>query len=108
MAGDLYFAGRRDDIYKSRSYRVSAAEVALAAEDINGVAEACCLPPRDEVDEAVLFVVASLTERQIRRELTMRLESFKMPGRIVLADRLPRTRNGKVDRTALKAGHDAR
>jgi acyl-coenzyme A synthetase/AMP-(fatty) acid ligase len=106
--GYLYFAGRRDDIYKSRSYRVSAAEVALAAEDISGVAEACCLPPRDEGDEAVLFVVAGLTEQQIRRELTTRLESFRMPGRIVLADRLPRTRNGKIDRTALKAGHDAR
>jgi acyl-CoA synthetase (AMP-forming)/AMP-acid ligase II len=105
--GYLYFTGRLDDLYKSHGYRVSAAEVALTAEDIPGVTESHCLPPVSDGDEAVLLAVTSLSAWQLRKELMARLEPHQIPGTIIPVDRLPRTGNGKVDRAALRNAYQA-
>ncbi|HXV93765.1 MAG TPA: AMP-binding protein [Pseudonocardia sp.] len=100
--GYLYFEGRDDDIYKANGFRVSATEVAIAAEEIPGVDEAFCAPARGE-EPALLAVVADVDAHRVREELQKLLEWFKVPDDIVVVDRLPLNRNGKVDAVAVRA-----
>jgi acyl-coenzyme A synthetase/AMP-(fatty) acid ligase len=100
--GYLYFQGRDDDIYKSNGFRVSATEVAMAAEEVPGVQEAFCVPAREH-DPAALAVVTDLSAMEVRAELQRHLEWFKVPDLIVPVERLPLNRNGKVDAASVRA-----
>ncbi|WP_262062092.1 class I adenylate-forming enzyme family protein [Streptomyces sp. STR69] len=100
--GYVYVSGRDDDVYKANGFRVSAAEIALAAEDIPGVEKAHCLPGRED-RPARLAVVTGRPAEEIRRELTDRIEWFKVPDHIRALAALPLRRNGKTDTAALEA-----
>ncbi len=106
--GYLYFAGRVDDIYKQRGFRVSAAEVVAAALDIPSVAQAAVLLPTDTRD-SVLAVSGpadsanALDGNEVLRELRTRIEPQKCPPTCVVLACLPVTSNGKVDHRALAA-----
>jgi acyl-CoA synthetase (AMP-forming)/AMP-acid ligase II len=101
--GYLYFVGRRDDIYKERGFRVSATEVEAAARRVDGVFGAAVLTPRDG-ELAVLVVAGAVTPERVLAAMRAEIEEFKIPRRCVVLDELPLTRNGKVDRAALRAG----
>ena len=49
------------------------------------------------------LVVADATPRAVREGLQKLLEWFKVPDDIVVVDRLPLNRNGKVDAVAVRA-----
>jgi acyl-CoA synthetase (AMP-forming)/AMP-acid ligase II len=99
--GYLYFAGRRDDIYKERGFRVSGTEVEAAARAVAGVDEAVLLPPAPGREHAVLFVHGTLTPTEVLAGMRSRIEEFKIPNRCVVLDRMPLTAHGKPDRVAL-------
>ncbi|MFM9556141.1 AMP-binding protein [Streptomyces caniscabiei] len=98
--GYLYFAGRRDDLYKERGFRLSATEVEAAASRVEGVVSAAVLPP-DGQRSAVLAVVTDLPAEEVRERMRDLIEPFKIPRRCVRLDALPVNGNGKVDRKAL-------
>ncbi|WP_405961093.1 acyl--CoA ligase [Streptomyces sp. NBC_00024] len=100
--GYLYFAGRRDDLYKERGFRLSATEVEAAASRVEGVVSAAVLPP-DGQRSAVLAVVGDLSAEQVRERMRDLIEPFKIPRRCVRLDALPVNGNGKVDRKRLAA-----
>jgi len=106
--GCLYFIGRSDDIIKSRGEKVAPAEVEAVLCSIPGVHEAAVIGvPDDVLGQAIrAFVVPSagttLDERQLRRELTGRLENFMVPRDIIMCESLPKSPNGKIDRKALQ------
>jgi acyl-CoA synthetase (AMP-forming)/AMP-acid ligase II len=102
--GYLYVEGRRDDIYKQRGHRVGAGEVEAAAKRIAGVRLAAVVPPRTDTpaDPAVLVVTGELTAEQVRTGLGDELEDYKIPRRIVVADTLPLTGTGKIDKVAVR------
>lgn len=105
--GCLYFLSRTDDIIKTRGEKVSPAEVEAALCSIPGVGEAAVIGVPDEVlGQAIrAFVVPvvgeTLNDRQLRHELTRRLENFMVPRDILLRESLPKSPNGKIDRKAL-------
>ncbi|HEV3357717.1 MAG TPA: class I adenylate-forming enzyme family protein [Pseudonocardiaceae bacterium] len=99
--GYLYFVGRRDDLYKERGFRVSAIEVAAAANRIDGIDAAAVLPPGDGREEATLVVVGSLASADVLTALRARIEEYKVPQRCQVVPSMPLTRNGKIDRAAL-------
>ncbi|ONI81624.1 AMP-dependent synthetase [Actinosynnema sp. ALI-1.44] len=101
-AGHLHFVGRLDDIYKERGLRVSATEVEAAARRVAGVESAVVLPPNDG-RPAVLVVVTDHAPQHVLAGMRQEIEEFKIPGRCLVADRLPLTGNGKVDRKAVAA-----
>jgi acyl-CoA synthetase (AMP-forming)/AMP-acid ligase II len=105
--GYVYFVGRLDDIYKERGFRVSATEVEAAARRVPGVDLAAVLPPLDG-QPSVLAVVTGSTADAVLLRLRAEIEEFKIPRQCVVVDRLPLTRNGKVDRAVLRAevSHD--
>ncbi|MER7394144.1 class I adenylate-forming enzyme family protein [Streptomyces sp. NPDC000151] len=98
--GYLYFAGRRDDLYKERGFRLSATEVEAAATRVEGVTSAAVLPPQGK-KSALLAVVADITADEVREHMREQIEPFKIPRRCVRLDALPTNGNGKVDRKKL-------
>jgi len=105
--GYLYFVGRRDDIYKSRGFRVSATEVEAAALRVPGVAAAAVLPPSAHRPEPVLFAVTDLDRPTFHDRLREQLEHYKIPRHCELVDALPLNQNGKTDKKALAVRVDA-
>lgn len=104
--GYLYFSGRRDDIYKSRGFRVSATEIEAAVCRLPEVEAAAVLPPQDGRPHPVLFVTGKLRPAELLDRLRADLEPYKVPDLCVAVDRMPLTANGKIDRAALAASLD--
>ncbi|MEU8390109.1 AMP-binding protein [Micromonospora sp. NPDC048843] len=100
--GHLYFAGRRDDLFKRRGVRASLAEIEAAALDVRGVTAAAALPP-DENRDLTLAVVSEVPPSDVLRGIALRLEAAKVPAACVRLPELPLTTNGKTDRAALVA-----
>ncbi|MFF9887725.1 MULTISPECIES: class I adenylate-forming enzyme family protein [Streptomyces] len=101
--GYLYFAGRRDDIYKERGFRVSGTEVEAAARRVAGVDEAVLLAPAAGREHAALFAVTELTPAAVLTAMKGQIEEFKIPARCIVLERLPLTQHGKPDRKVLAA-----
>jgi len=99
--GYLYFAGRRDDQYKEYGFRVGVAEVEAAAHRVPGVDAAAVLPPAGSELGATLVVVTALAPNQVLAAMRSELEEVKIPRICRVVERLPLTRNGKVDRAEL-------
>lgn len=100
--GYLYISGRNDDMYKENGFRVSTLEVEAAAMSVSGVDAAAVLAP-DAANPARLFVVSGRSAGEILADMRSHIEDFKIPRQCSILDRLPLTRNGKVDRKALAA-----
>lgn len=100
--GHVYVVGRRDSVFKRLGVRTSTAEIEAAARAVPGVTEAAVLPPLDGAD-AALFVVASLSETEVLRQLRTLLDPQKVPGVCRAVTDLPRQSNGKLDRAALRS-----
>ncbi|NUW34550.1 AMP-binding protein [Nonomuraea sp. SMC257] len=98
LSGNLYFRGRRDDIFKRRGMRVSASEIEAAAEEVSGVARAALVR---EGERLYLAVTGSISPSALLEELTRRLEPAKRPDACVIVPELELTTNGKVDRAAV-------
>ncbi|MEV4342281.1 non-ribosomal peptide synthetase [Streptomyces sp. NPDC049590] len=105
-SGQLVHLGRADGMVKVRGYRVETVEVEAAVSAVTGVGEAAVVPYEagDHATELAAYVVAkdpALTDAALRRALAETLPPHLVPASVLLVPRLPRTRNGKVDRKAL-------
>lgn len=106
--GDLFFVGRRDDVFKCRGEKVSPREVEAALYELDDVLEAAVVGVPDQVDGmAVKAVVvarpdAALDEVRIRRHCRARLEPHQIPKLIEFRASLPKTDSGKVAKAALR------
>lgn len=105
--GFLYFVGRQDDMIKTSGYRVSPTEIEEAAYDTGLVRDAVALGVPDERlgQRIVLLVTAgdALDVRELLTALRGRLPLFMVPHAIDVRDDLPRSPNGKFDRSLLRA-----
>ncbi|MEU6339226.1 amino acid adenylation domain-containing SDR family oxidoreductase [Streptomyces cellulosae] len=106
--GVLEFLGRRDRQVKVRGYRIELDEIEVHLSAHEQVREAAVIAPRGgEHDQLVAWVTpqpgaeeAELGWR-LREFLRDRLPVFMVPNPILVRDRLPLTRSGKIDRAAL-------
>lgn len=107
--GFLYFAGRSDDIIKSRGEKVSPIEVEAVLHAIPGVREAAVIGAPDEMlGQAVhAYIVAeqgvSLSEREVKQHCRAKLEAFMVPQEIFFLQELPRTATAKVRKEELRS-----
>jgi amino acid adenylation domain-containing protein/non-ribosomal peptide synthase protein (TIGR01720 family) len=105
----LDFAGRADSQVKLRGYRVEPGEIDAALCRHPAVTRAATVVREDRPGERrlVSYVVTGRLEDSdadaLKRHAAEHLPAFMVPSAIVPVDRLPLTRNGKLDRAALPA-----
>jgi acyl-coenzyme A synthetase/AMP-(fatty) acid ligase len=106
--GYFWFLGRRDDLINSFGYRVSPHEVERVLRDHPDVADAAVVGEEAAAEKTlvVAYVVArpgsGLSPDAVLGYARGRLATYKAPRIVYLVDDLPRTRNGKVLRRALR------
>ncbi|MGE5469623.1 MAG: class I adenylate-forming enzyme family protein [Bacteroidota bacterium] len=106
--GDLYFVGRKDDVFKCRGEKVSPREIENVLYEMSEVAEAAVIGIADPIDGMAIkaFVVArpgmALTEQDVFRHCRARLESQLQPRVVELCAALPKTDSGKITKSVLR------
>jgi long-chain acyl-CoA synthetase len=106
--GDLYFVGRRDDVFKCRGEKVSPKEVENALYELDAIAETAVIGVPDPIDGLavkaciVLREGRQLSEEALRRHCRTRLEPWLQPKFFEFLDSLPKTDSGKITRHPLR------
>lgn len=104
--GTLEVLGRTDNRVKIQGHSVALEEVESVLAAASGVAEAQCFTERGPTGDLRLFAAVvpdagtPLDVHALRADLAARLAGHQVPFRIGLAESLPRTAAGKLDRTA--------
>jgi len=108
--GLLEFIGRTDTQVKIRGNRVEPAEIEDVLRRSADVADVAVLARRTGKETMLVAYVVrvagddeDLLRNGLMQNLRAALPSYMHPSRIVFIDRLPRTRNGKLDTEALLA-----
>ncbi|MBX3028171.1 acyl-CoA synthetase [bacterium] len=106
--GYLWFLGRRDDLINTFGYRVSPYEVERVIRDHPDVADCAAVAEEPEPGKVVVaaYVIprpdSALTADAVRAYASQHLAAYKAPRVVYLVEDLPRTRNGKILRRALR------
>jgi nonribosomal peptide synthetase protein BlmVII len=105
-SGQLDYLGRTDEQLQLRGYRVEPGEITAALTGHPAVAAAAAAVRREgNRNYLTAYVVPSAavppSAAELRGFLAGRLPGFMVPGAFVTLDKLPLTRNGKLDRAAL-------
>jgi acyl-CoA ligase (AMP-forming) (exosortase A-associated) len=106
--GFLYFVGRRDEMIKTSGYRVSPAEVEEVVYGTGMVGDAVALGIDDErLGQHILLAVSpangsDLDGDALLAQLRKVLPLYMVPKHVVVRPSLPRSPNGKFDRTLLR------
>lgn len=100
--GYLYFVGRKDDYYKQKGFRVSSKEIEDAVYDLDLAEVAVLIPPDHSVKKSVLFLKTEKSISFIKEKLIERIESYKIPDKIIILKEIPISTNRKIDKSKLK------
>ncbi len=104
-AGWITYLGRDDDVMTAGGYRVSPLEVEAAVAEVSGVEEAAAF--EREVRPGVRVIAVAYRagtdlDAAISEHLSGRLARYKCPRIVERRADLPRNRNGKLQRRALR------
>jgi amino acid adenylation domain-containing protein len=103
--GMIAFAGRKDDQVKIRGYRIEPAEVTAAIRTHSGVETAVVTVNTNSSGEkelvAYVVVNTGFVPAELQDWLRERLPAYMMPAYYIQLDKLPLTRNGKIDKRLL-------
>lgn len=107
--GYIYFIGRKDNMIKTKGYRVSPSEVEELIYNFEGVAE-CVVTGYEEDDTIKLRAIiqlndSELTSKTIHTKCKQEFPFYLVPDDIVVRDNFPLTSNGKIDRTKVIREH---
>ena len=105
--GYVHFNGRADDVIKSFGYRLSPVEIEAALGSHPAVAEAAVVGLA--IDDQKTLVTAcvvpaegsSIATEELEAHASEHLAEYKRPHQYRVVEALPRTRNGKVQRSVL-------
>ena len=105
--GNIEFLGRTDSQVKINGFRIELEEITSVLSEQASLRDAVVLAqergPGDK--RLIAYLVASSEARpsvtELRESLAKKLPAYMLPSHFVFLDKLPLTRNGKVDREAL-------
>lgn len=110
--GFVYMLGRADDIINVGGEKVSPIEIENVATEFERVTDAACIGVPDEIMGQIPVLYVAVEEPYIEEDLvhflTGRMESFKVPKKIIRVGEIPRNRMKKLDRKAVKKLWDER
>ncbi|GAA1822110.1 acyl-CoA ligase (AMP-forming), exosortase A system-associated [Microlunatus capsulatus] len=107
--GFLYFVGRTDDMIKTSGYRVSPTEVEEVAYDTGLVRDAVALGVEDErLGQRIVLVATPVNGDELRPDQLVaafrkQLPLYMVPSTVLVREELPRSPNGKYDRSLIRA-----
>jgi len=107
--GDLYFVGRRDDVFKCRGEKVSPREVESCLYELGSVAEVAVVGVPHPTDGMAIkaYVVPReghiISEPMLRKQCLRRLEPLLIPRFFELCTSLPKTESGKIVTSLLRS-----
>ena len=104
---ELCYATRKDFQIKHMGHRIELGEIEQAMEKTGEVSRACCLFDEDS-RKIVAFYEGTGEKRAIVKELRKIIPPFMIPNAFCKKDGLPLTKNGKIDRAALKKSYQER
>jgi acyl carrier protein len=105
--GYLFITARLKEIINRGGEKISPAEVDRVLMDHPAVAQATTFAmPHGKLGEDVAAAVVlragvSATERDLREFTALRLAEYKVPGRVVIVDEIPKSATGKLQRVGL-------
>ena len=105
--GYVWFHGRADDVIKSFGYRLSPVEIEAALSTHAAVAEAAAVAVPIDADKTLVVAAIvpqegqAVSEEALRLHAERHLAGYKRPHEYRVVEALPRTRNGKVQRSTL-------
>jgi len=106
--GFLYFQGRNDDIIKTRGEKVSPIEVENTIYQLSGIKEVAVFGHPDLIlgESIIAFITCheqiSFNEKEIQQHCIKSLEPFMVPRKIVFLSEMPKSGNGKIDKSELR------
>ena len=102
--GELLFRGRADTLIKHSGYRIELTEIEHVAVNTLKLMPNCCALYDSQAQKIVLVYEAPtpLLEKTLRQKLGEFLPRYMVPTVYRHVMELPRNRNGKIDRMALK------
>ncbi len=103
--GLLYFSSRADGQIKHLGYRIELGEIETALGAVEGVTAAACFYDED-AGRIVCAYEGPATPESITRQLRSSLPRYMLPNIFKQYDAMPRNRNGKLDRPALRRDHE--
>ena len=102
--GFVYVTGRKGDVINVGGLKVAPTEVEAAALEYPSICDCICIPVDDETSGKALKLLVVMEKEQvcnpakIRKFLSLRLESYKIPHYYEQTDSIARTYNGKLNR----------
>jgi acyl-CoA ligase (AMP-forming) (exosortase A-associated) len=106
--GFLYFVGRKDEMIKTSGYRVSPSEIEEVAYDSGLVRDAVALGIEDsQLGQHVLLAVTAASGTVVDVDALLAqmrdaLPRYMLPRQVIVRADIPRSPNGKFDRTLLR------
>ncbi|MFT8350167.1 amino acid adenylation domain-containing protein [Clostridium saccharoperbutylacetonicum] len=103
--GNIEYLGRMDDQVKIRGFRIELGEIERRLREIENVKD-CTVVEKVDMNggKAICVYVVSDQEvdaRKIKEELAKNLPDYMLPSYIMQIEKIPVTRNGKLDKHAL-------
>ena len=100
--GEFCFASRRDFQIKHMGHRIELGEIDAAFDGVPEVGRACCIYENNRI---IAFYTGEIERKELSQALSKTLPNYMIPNVFVKKDRLPLTKNGKIDRKALAEGY---
>ncbi|HYB04980.1 MAG TPA: class I adenylate-forming enzyme family protein [Nitrososphaerales archaeon] len=115
--GYLWYAGRSDDMFKSRGYLISPQEIEKVIMEHPAVQEACVIGAPDEImgNRVRAFICLkpgnkknrSEFEAELRNFLLPKIATYKVPKEVEIIEELPKTITGKIKRSELRTSSNS-
>lgn len=104
-AGELIFIGRMDHQIKHMGHRIELAEIEQISNSIDFINASVCV--YDEAREKIVMFYEALNDnnKQVYLGLKEMLPKYMIPNEMIWFEKLPTTKNGKIDRVLLKEKH---
>lgn len=102
--GELCFASRKDFQIKHMGHRIELGEIEAAMEKIPEIIRSCCIFDSAK-SKIVAFYEGDIERRPLARALGQYVPAFMVPNVFRQVERMPLTKNGKIDRKALTAAN---
>jgi acetyl-CoA synthetase len=109
--GDLWYAGRADDVFKSAGYRIGPSEIESCLVRHRAVANVAVVPKPDAERGAVVkayvvlaagYTASEALVAELQQHVRGKLAPYEYPKEIEFIDALPMTTTGKVQRRVLR------